>query len=76
MINVYEKDGVWYSEHEPDAFNVYSVNTAEPDYLTCYWKSDRHIVYKMHKDDLFGGNSILHCRLHEVMENRRKYLEK
>lgn len=76
MINVYEKNGVWYAEYDLEQHYRLSVNTAEPDYLTCYWKSDGHIVTMEHKSRLHGHRRIDYYRLHEVMEVQKAHMEK
>lgn len=76
MINVFEKNGVWYAEYDLEQNYRLSVNTAEPDYLTCYWKSDGHIVTKEHKSRLHGHRRIDYYRLHEVMEVQKAHMEK
>jgi hypothetical protein len=76
MIYVFEKNGVWYAECDLEIHYKLSVNTAEPEYLTCYWKSDGHIVTKQHMSRLHGGRKIDYCRLIEVMEIRKAHMEK
>lgn len=75
MIDVYEKGGVWYAECSLDDFHSMQVNTAEPEYLTVLWKSDRHVVYRSEESELFGERKIYYYRLFEVMELKRKWLE-
>lgn len=76
MINVFEKDGVWYSEYDMEQHYILSVNTAELEYLTCYWKSDGHIVMKEHKSRLHGHRRIDYYRLMEAMEVKKAHIEK
>lgn len=74
MLNIFEEKGIWYCEFEGDDFHLYQVNTAEPENFTCLWKSDRHIVYTAHVDDLFGARRIYYYRLHELLTQYREHM--
>ena len=71
MINVYEKDGVIYAECDIDYLNKAVVNSSEPDFLTVGWKSDGHMVFKMHYNRLGIEYSVLHDRLTQFISNEK-----